>query len=409
MPYTQLASFLEAVNFAVHVLGLPTQPPDEPLITPFIKSVMDKASLNRPRRKQARPLTTNEVVFLEETLKNPGRDIRDRYAIGAFLFALYSRSRWSDLRNVDSYMLDVDYSEQKVSGFLEFRTSTHKTAAQTARHGLPMPLVAPLWGLTSPPWGLAFKRVADEARLEFDSDFRGPLLPAPKIDGSWGMRTTTSDEASKWLLEVIRPHSMDLNDVSSHSLKATPLSWLAKGGGDPTDRQILGHHSAGKGALETYSRDQLSAPLRAFEEILRQIRIGALCPDRTRSGHVQKPTKSDCRDSHVEEQEAQDQPESSSSSTTSSSNSSSSDSESEESFVALPADPLPRKCWGVSNMYQHTQSKIIHLENAMGSRTFFCGMHATAEHKVIDSSAFLDIRQCKRCVKAILASDQADL
>ena len=185
VPYTQLSSFLEAVNFAVHVLGLPTQPQGETLITPFIKSVMDKASLNRPRRKQARPLTTNEVVFLEETLKNPGKDIRDRFAVGAFLFALYSRSRWSDLRNVDSYMLDVDYSEQRVSGFLEFRTSTHKTAAQTARHGLPMPLVAPLWGLTSPPWGLAFKRVADEARLEFDSDFRGPMLPAPKMDGSW--------------------------------------------------------------------------------------------------------------------------------------------------------------------------------------------------------------------------------
>ena len=49
--------------------------------------------------------------------------------------------------------------------FLEFclsderRTRSHKTARLVAKGGLSMPLVARVWGVTSPPWGLAFTRV----------------------------------------------------------------------------------------------------------------------------------------------------------------------------------------------------------------------------------------------------------
>jgi hypothetical protein len=37
-----------------------------------------------------------------------------------------------------------------------------------------------------------------------------------------------------------------LEQVSSHSLKATTLSWLAKAGSDSYHRTILGHHSSQK-------------------------------------------------------------------------------------------------------------------------------------------------------------------
>ena len=41
-------------------------------------------------------------------------------AAGCFLFALYSRSRWSDLRCVYSYTADIVEIEGKITGYLEY-------------------------------------------------------------------------------------------------------------------------------------------------------------------------------------------------------------------------------------------------------------------------------------------------
>jgi len=61
--------------------------------------------------------------------------------------------------------------------------------------------------------------------------------------------------------------------------------------------------------------------------------------------------------------------------------------------------------WENFNMYQHEASKIVHVEADSEACTFKCGMKATAEHKLIMSTAFLDIRKCKRCVRVIESSD----
>jgi hypothetical protein len=152
----------------------------------------------------------------------------------------------------------------------------------------------------SSPSGMLSEKIAEAVSLDFANFGRGAVLPSPNREGKWSQRSVTSDEASRWLVEFLKPHTGDLEDVSSHSLKATTLSWLAKAGSDPHHRTILGHHSSGKGSLEVYSRDKLSAPLRTLEEMLRQIRIGALHPDSTRSGHIQQPSKPDCKDAPVE-------------------------------------------------------------------------------------------------------------
>ena len=217
-------------------------------------------------------------------------------------------------------------------GFISFSTFSHKTSSQVARHGLPMPLIAPIWGLRNPPWAMSWKKIAEAVSLDFANFVRGAVLHLPNREGKWSQRSVTSDEASRWLVELLKPHSGDLEDVSSHSLKATTLSWLAKAGCDPHHRTILGHHSSGKGSLEVYSRDMLSAPLRTLEDMLRQIRIGALHPDLTRSGHIQQPSKPDCKDAPVEAEVEQPEkgPESSSSSSSSSTSSTSDEDENDE-------------------------------------------------------------------------------
>ena len=73
------------------------------------------------------------------------------------------------------------------------------------------------------------------------------------------------------IIELLKQRGEDISEVSSHSLKATVLSWMAKAGSDPHHRTILGHHSSQRGSLEVYSRDMLSAPLRTLRDVLRQI------------------------------------------------------------------------------------------------------------------------------------------
>ena len=114
------------------------------------------------------------------------------------------------------------------------------------------------------------------------------------------------------------------------------LWWLVKAGATGEHRLVLGHHSSGKGLLEVYSRDFLAAPLRIFEETLRQVRVGSLQPAKTRSGIIQQPNKEDCRraTSEVEQSKevakAPNNNEESSSSSSSSSDASTEDEDSED-------------------------------------------------------------------------------
>ena len=406
MTYSGLISFIEAVNFGTYVLGLPVKDPNQPLISKFVKGVLDQKALTRPGRRQARPLTVSEVTHLEMLLRDPSIDVLDRYAAGAFLFALYARCRWSDLRHVSQHILDVGTSNGKTIGYVEFSTFSHKTASQVARHGLPLPLVAPIWGMSNPCWALEWNKVAQEVGILFNESFRGPILPAPDKQGQWCARSVTASEATKWLNELLKQKSSNLEQVSSHSLKCTALSWLAKAGTEPHFRLILGHHSTQKGSLETYSRDVLAAPLRALDDVLRQIRMGALQPDLTRSGHIQDPSRPDCADEAAAQED-------SSSSSSSDGSSSTSDSDASEDTAPRPTswrrvasdDPnVKRATWGSGVMHQHVFSKIVHLQQEGDLKIFYCGMHATKDHKVVKSAPFLESRKCRRCTRVLDAA-----
>eukprot|EP00435_Cladocopium_sp_Y103_P015189 s176_g3.t1 len=114
--YSTLSSFAESVNFGVHVLGMKAA--QQLLINQFSKGIIDQAAAKRPGRKQARPLTVKEIMFLEGCLRDSGLDVRDRFAAGVFLFAVYARCRWSDLRSVNDFELDMSMEEGRVDGFV---------------------------------------------------------------------------------------------------------------------------------------------------------------------------------------------------------------------------------------------------------------------------------------------------
>ena len=116
--------------------------------------------------------------------------------------------------------------------------------------------------------------------FNFEAGHSGPLLPRVGVSGELVARAVGSAGVTRWLnalLErVLEKHPQ--NGLTSHGLKSTALSWMAKSGYSESTRLILGHHSMkGRRTLETYSRG-IMAPY--------HIQFGSFLPDRTRSGYV---------------------------------------------------------------------------------------------------------------------------
>ena len=72
---------------------------------------------------------------------------------------------------------------------------------------------------------------------------------------------------------------------TSHSLKATFLSWTAKAGIDRELQRILGYHAKlGDKTIVVYQRDAMAEPLRQLAVVLRLVRDKEFDPDSSRSG-----------------------------------------------------------------------------------------------------------------------------
>ena len=113
----------------------------------------------RRGQRQARPLRMTEVIRLEKFMTEE-HDPWDKYLVGCGLFALFSRSRWSDLAYMDELFFDRsdDYPPDMEGGgepygFVEGRARTHKAATSIAnKKRKQMPVVAPLLGVTAIDW-----------------------------------------------------------------------------------------------------------------------------------------------------------------------------------------------------------------------------------------------------------------
>ena len=148
-------------------------------ISPKALNLSELANSNRREKRQARTLTVQEVKSLESFMAGEKNVMIDRFACGCFLFALFSRSRWSDLRCVYGFASDIIEIDGKIAGYLEYKTRSHKTARLVQRQGLSMPLVAPAWGVGNTPSPIEFAKVAKLANRPLDSIHNVPLLAAP--------------------------------------------------------------------------------------------------------------------------------------------------------------------------------------------------------------------------------------
>ncbi len=249
--------------------------------------VRDSMGIKSPRTaikraQTARSLKALEVAALEKLMLTDMNPI-DKYMLGAVLFCLFSRSRWSDVKHIQQLWIEESSHEGEIFGFIEGRTQHHKSATSLAKKRRFMPLVCPLLGITGSNWVEAWMQSWKDLDIDIDKQPFGPLCRVASSSGGLCNRACTSDEITIFINAVLKA----TDPASSHSLKHTTLEWCSSYGLDEDARKLLGHHSLSGGkALAVYSRDLLNRPLQLYCSMLRNIRLDHFRPDESRTSRL---------------------------------------------------------------------------------------------------------------------------
>ena len=273
-------SLLEAFRFCRFVLSIPV--PEQLLENPLVRGRASRLGAEKVDYNPARSLKASEVLILERRML-ADMDVVDKYMLGAVLFCIFSRSRWSDIKYLDQIWVEKDHYEGEVFGFIEARTRHHKSATSLGKKQRSMPLVCPLLGISGCHWVDSWIQACDELGVVLSDRPFGPLCRAAAPSGGLCKRAVTTEEISVFLNAVLS----STDPASSHSLKHTTLEWASAYGIDEDARKLLGHHSlSGDKALAVYSRDLLNRPLQLYCSMLRNIRLDHFRPDESRTSRL---------------------------------------------------------------------------------------------------------------------------
>eukprot|EP00435_Cladocopium_sp_Y103_P043649 s2024_g12.t1 len=445
--HTAFKGFMEVLKFMKHVVGLDCD------MTAFdsawVRGIIQAAQQSRPLRKQSMTLNVKTLVYMESFLCDSSKALVDRFACGVFLFAVYAKARFGDLRKISKFIIDTapDSSEGSL-GYLEAHSESHKMRATGNRLGAHLPLIAHIKGLGQRAWGQDFMVVAQLTGLNLREWVPGhPLLPAPTQIGDWSDRAVTSSEVQKWIHGILSAcPDFDPTGFTPHGCKATTLLMLSRYGASPDDRLILGHHQINRVALEVYARDLQSAPLKVLEQMFTDIRSGRFAPDVTRSGmftpganqvilnvpaigevspapttpidDTQEPMSLPSAGPATSQGETHDPgPLPATETLTEDLQSESSDSEygTDESDTEgvirdLVTTRRPPGHWHPGcTLYQHRRSKLIHALSMFGHRkAFVCGRALSKEYVLYEANFYVDAMKCQQCDKGHDASEKAE-
>ena len=273
-------SLLEAFRFCKFVMTIPV--PDDLLCNPLVKRRAMRLSAEQVDYHPARSFKAAEVASLEKLMLTEMEPV-DKYMLGAVLFCLFSRSRWSYVKHIHQLWIEEGSHEGEPFGFIEGRTQHHKSVTSLAKKRRFMPLVCPLPGITGCNWVEAWMHSWKELCIDIDKQPFGPLCRAASSSGGLCNRACTSDEINVLINAVLKP----TDPASSHSLQHTILEWCSAHGIDQDARKLLGHHSLlGGKALAVYRRDLLNRPLQLYCSMLCNIRFDHFRPDESRTSRL---------------------------------------------------------------------------------------------------------------------------
>jgi len=203
--------------------------------------------------------------------------------------------------------LAASHEPTVIGSYIECSTSNFKTANTTKRRSVPLPIAGPASGLMDVPWGVSWLELRAKQGLVVGGN--RPLMPRPHSTGGWSSSSVSNSEANVCLRLVLRVGVVtpeDLTNLGTHSCKATPLSWAAKGGLGVEDRLKLGSHLKTSGSADVYARDVLGAPSRALMELYSSIRKGDFEPDGDRSGRWAEDREQALKNPEISESDSSD-------------------------------------------------------------------------------------------------------
>eukprot|EP00435_Cladocopium_sp_Y103_P063925 s1543_g25.t1 len=207
---------------------------------------------------RSRPFPLDEVVVWQYFLwlKQQRESCSKGFAVpSSFLEAVRFAKFTLDLTGTDAILCS-----KRLLGFAALEKQAMGPSKQA-----PGMEVEHLWnGVVTDDWMQCFLGVYQAAGLSFDKVPLGPLLPAPRLDGTFCARPLTTAEAAEWLRGLLQGTG-HAETFCSHSMKATLLGWCARAGLDRESRAVLGHHcSALNGSEVVYSRQLQIRALRKW-------------------------------------------------------------------------------------------------------------------------------------------------
>ena len=294
---TSASSVMSALRYAQHIFGFETLSS-----ATGSRRLLGRSELMFSQKdpvRQAVVLSVHDVLTLHSKLNDVESGIFDRIGAGYLLLCLYGRCRHSDLANVNHVVHDHDSS----SGYVEIFTRCHKTTRGAVKKSTFLPILIPAIGIDNENWVENLQQLMLECGMVFDGLIGGPVLRPPVSAHSEVLckRGLTSDECGRLLrillgLPIERP-GKGVPGVTSHSLKATGLSWATKFGLSEYDRAVLGRHSSStSSASAIYARDLAFPSVKKFEGVLSAIFDKSFRPDAPRSLYFDKVPRVDVSD-----------------------------------------------------------------------------------------------------------------
>ena len=382
---TTAHEFVQAWRFLHHAAGLKGQPLDLQ-ISARVRGAADGMFSQKRKLQQASPLTARMVLALENIVLGAPYTHWQLIA-GHFLLCLGSCSRFADSLALDSLVLE----EHDGLYLLEAAETRYKTATTRERKARLLPIISLGQFLGSSPWAPEWIKMRHEAGFG-----NNPSLPAwSEITSSWLTRPMTTGEAGLFLREFLVGSKFDqasLQNVGTHSLKSTLLSWAAKGDYlSLTDRRIMGHHlDPSCNSAITYSRDELSRLMVRVYHMLQDIKTGSFRPDDNRAQRIARqvnvstgepqflesePDSDDCTSEDLARDDMGLEPD------------------------RMIFDDLPLEA--VARSLVHSYSGVLHVLNAEETH-FICGRMKTKNYEHVKQTCFAtDIPVCIQCAKSL--------
>ena len=382
---TSPSSFLEAIHF-LHGIARLTCFGQNVLLSArcigLAKSEMHKKRVT----VQSAVLSTDMVWRLERYVVQQSPSL-ESFIGGHMLFCLYACSRWDDAQHLEA----VERTTEARVELVETSTRHHKTAMAAKDKSMLLPLICLGQCLHTESWAAAWLRSKDRMELP-EARYAMPTFDERR--GCFGRAKMSSSEATLWLRDLLvrsGTHPASVEKITSHGLKATLLSWVAKSGRfSQADQRCLGHHfDRSSRSVLIYSRDTY-APLAAKIRLMLDSICGAeFNPDASRAKRA-----SDL----VEEADPPQQE------YLCSSSESELDAKRATASTLLPGQlggilQLPEGWEGLprEHVFVHNISGVMHV--SLDLMKFGCGRRLSDHYTCLTSTSLdaVDLQACKQC------------